>query len=107
MALGNQLVLRFPEYQDSPPTNTGRNRDATESPFSGPCGLSHDRVFTTGSGFEKRNVKGAAPRRQPGEKHPPPPCPASPGHAFFPGVFPLPDRGRILFTGVTLRVLST
>src|SRR6266849_974182 len=107
MAFGNQVVRRFSEYKDFPSAYSGRNRDAAENPFPGPCGLSHDQFFTIGSGFEKRNVNRVATRRQPGEKHPPPPCPDSPAHAFFHGVFPLPDRGRILFTGVTLRVLST
>src|SRR5258708_23551051 len=88
MKLGNQVVRRFAEYEDSTSAYSGRNRDAAENPFSGPCGLSHDRFFTTGSGFEKRNVKWVAPRRQPGEKPPPPPCPTSPANAYFLEFFP-------------------
>src|SRR5260370_38930482 len=72
MAFGNQVVRRFSEYKDFPSAYSGRNRDAAENPFPGPCGLSHDQFFTIGSGFEKRNVKCVATRRQPGEKRPPP-----------------------------------
>src|SRR5260221_12866211 len=88
MAFRNQVVRRFSEYKDSPSASPGRNRDDAENPFSGQCGLSHDQFFTTGSGFEKRNVKWVAPRRQPGEKRPPPPCPTSPAHPYFLEFFP-------------------
>src|SRR5258708_12448261 len=107
MKLGNQVVRRFAEYEDSTSAYSGRNRDAAENPFSGPCGLSHDRFFTTGSGFEKRNVKWVAPRRQPGEKPPPPPCPTALANAYFlefslpsprPNSLPSPDTPRASHT---------
>src|SRR6266436_5885200 len=65
MAFRNQVVRRFSEYKDSPSAYPGRNRDAAENPFSGPCGLSHAQFFTTGSGFKKGNVNGFRPLARP------------------------------------------